>query len=118
MPGLRVLVCGGRQFTDHELLNWHLDWLWNVSRGIDTIIQGGCGGADALARVYAKARSIRLETYYPDWDRFGKSAGPIRNQRMIDQGKPDIVVAMPGGRGTKDMVLRAKKAGIGVIEAE
>jgi hypothetical protein len=46
----------------------------------------------------------------------GKAAGPIRNQRMIDEGKPDLVIAFPGGRGTADMVSRAKKAGIPVQE--
>ena len=43
-----------------------------------------------------------------------KSAGHIRNQVMLDKGKPDVVVAFPGGRGTADMVRRAEGAGIEV----
>ena len=46
----------------------------------------------------------------------GKRAGPLRNQRMLDEGKPDLVVAFPGGGGTKDMVRRAVKAGVSVHE--
>src|SRR5262249_16770583 len=49
-----------------------------------------------------------------EWDELGKKAGPLRNQRMLDEGKPDLVVAFPGGGGTKDMVRRAVQAG-GII---
>ncbi len=52
---------------------------------------------------------------YEHRDKYGKSAGSIRNQQMIDEGKPDLVVAFPGGFGTKDMVRRAKKHNIEVI---
>ena len=51
-----------------------------------------------------------------DWAKHGRKAGPIRNQRMIDEGRPDLVVAFPGGTGTADMVERARVAGIRVIE--
>ena len=45
-----------------------------------------------------------------------KKAGPLRNQRMLDEGKPDLVVAFPGGGGTKDMVRRSVKAGVPIHE--
>lgn len=54
-----------------------------------------------------------------DWKRYGKAAGPIRNQQMIDEGKPDLVLAfhenINESRGTKDMVARARGIGIKVI---
>jgi hypothetical protein len=50
-----------------------------------------------------------------DWRKYGAAAGPIRNQRMLE-GPPDIVVAFAGGKGTADMVQRARAAGIAVIE--
>jgi hypothetical protein len=43
-------------------------------------------------------------------------AGPLRNYQMLEEGKPDLVVAFPGGGGTKDMVRRAVKAGVSVHE--
>ena len=46
----------------------------------------------------------------------GKGAGPIRNQRMLDAGQPDLVVAFEGGRGTADMITRTKRAGIEILE--
>jgi len=51
-----------------------------------------------------------------EWDKIGKKAGPLRNQRMLDEGKPDLVVAFSGSGGTKDMVRRAVKAGVSVHE--
>ena len=54
--------------------------------------------------------------YPAPWKRFGPSAGGIRNQQMLDEGKPDLVVAFPGGKGTADMVRRAENAGVKVIK--
>jgi hypothetical protein len=68
-----------------------------------------------LAAQWAQGAGVKLETYPAEWDRFGKAAGPKRNQVMIDQGRPDLVVAFAGGNGTADMVNRAKKAGIEVV---
>ena len=60
----------------------------------------------------------REEIVFPaEWDKYGVSAGPIRNQKMIDEGKPDLVFAFPGGRGTTDMIRRAAVAGIRVVRA-
>jgi hypothetical protein len=54
--------------------------------------------------------------FYADWDKHGRAAGPIRNQQMLDEGKPDLVVAflLPQGSGTLDMIRRTEKAGIEV----
>lgn len=51
----------------------------------------------------------------PSWKDHGKAAGPIRNQLMLDDFKPDLVVAFPGGKGTADMVKKAQDAGVTVI---
>ena len=60
---------------------------------------------------------IDLRDIVPKYDQFGaRLAPPLRNQRMLDEGKPDLVVAFPGGGGTKDMVRRAVKAGVPIHE--
>lgn len=114
---MRVLVCGGRNFTDekkmYEVLN-----TGKVGGSIGTVIHGGASGADKLAHDWAFTYAHKVEIYHADWIREGKSAGPRRNQRMLDIGQPDCVVAFPGGRGTADMVRRAKAAGIKTIEVE
>jgi hypothetical protein len=112
---MRVLVCGGRDFDDAGLVGATLDGYWERSRHM-VVIQGGASGADRLARAWCVRRLVMYENYPAAWKTHGKAAGPIRNQHMIDEGRPEIVVAFPGGRGTADMVRRSREAGIPVIE--
>lgn len=112
---MRVLVCGGRNFGNHQVVRSHLDaMLENDPDAV--VIQGGVSGADALARQWCSDKGVLCRSFYARWDLHGKAAGPIRNQQMIDEGKPHVVLAMPGGRGTADMVRRARTAGIEVVE--
>ncbi len=110
---MRVIVCGGRNYYDRSAVFDALDRL-NTKCGIDFLIQGAANGADYLAWQWANERGIPCGSYPAQWDEHGKRAGVIRNQKMIDQGKPDGVVAFPGGRGTADMVQRAEAAGLKV----
>jgi predicted Rossmann-fold nucleotide-binding protein len=105
----RVLVCGGRHYADADRVNTVL----RMDCWPSVIITGGAKGADALAIAWADANAVDTETYLADWN-LGRHAGPMRNQRMLDEGKPDLVIAFPGGRGTLDMVCRAIAAGITV----
>lgn len=108
---MRVLVCGGRDYQDEVRVAAVLSGIGGISQ----IIHGGARGADDLARVWAIRSGIPDRQFSANWTR-GRMAGPIRNQRMLDEGKPDLVVAFPGGRGTADMVRRARAAGIAVQE--
>ena len=78
------------------------------------VIQGGARGADQIAREWCIARKIAYVNYPADWTVHGKAAGPIRNQQMIDRGRPDRVLAFSGGKGTADMIARANRAGVPV----
>ena len=109
----RILVTGGRDYADQAMLFGALD-MQAEQTGIFTIIQGGANGADRLARMWCHSRKVRYDNYPADWRTPGRAAGPIRNQQMIDEGKPTRVFAFPGGRGTADMVRRAKAAGLPV----
>lgn len=117
---MRVLVCGGRDYQDRNAVWRELDRVADVSEADLlgkplVIIHGACRtGADQLADEWAVTNYKQIDEFPAHWNRDGKAAGPIRNQRMIDEGKPDIVIAFPGGRGTADMVRRAKAAGIKV----
>ena len=59
------------------------------------------------------ANGVVVEEFKADWDKFGRAAGPIRNAQMLREGKPDLVVAFPGGRGTANMVAQAKARALG-----
>ena len=112
---VRVVVCGGRSFADRMLLDLHLDRI-HAERGIAVLIDGGSRGADLMAREWARRTGgISMQPYRACWRKHGRAAGPIRNQRMLDCGRPDLVIAFPGGRGTADMVRRATAAVIEVI---
>lgn len=118
MSGFRVLVCGGRDFGDYGIVARTLDEL-KRTRGALHVIQGGAHGADALARDWCHRQPYTHLTNVPaDWRSYGKAAGAIRNQRMLDEYDPELVVAFPGGRGTADMVRRAEKAGVPVMKVE
>lgn len=109
-------------------------WLGGIAwdHGIAVIIEGGARGADRMAREFARMKKIKVETYEADWgdmsppcvarhrpdgSEYNALAGSRRNQRMLDEGKPDLVVAFEGGRGTADMVAKARGAGVRVFEA-
>ena len=115
MAGLRILVCGGRDFTNKAAVWQALDRL-HAKRPIAAIIQGTSRGADTLAAEWGWERGITVCSFPADWDQYGRRAGTIRNQRMLDEGKPDGVVAFPGGVGTADMTRRARAAGLTVWE--
>jgi len=86
--------------------------------GFTEIMEGGAAGADALAATFGKLKDIRVTTYKADWREHGPAAGPIRNRRMVMEGKPDLVIAFPGGRGTADCLFHAREAGCKIIEAD
>lgn len=113
---MRVLVCGGRDYGDRARAYAELDRLQPLD-GALVIITGSANGADQLAWDWFCDRKrnngpLDFEAFPADWKQYGKAAGPIRNQRMIDEGKPELCVAFPGGRGTADMVRRAEAAGV------
>ena len=112
---MRLLVCGGRDFNHYGMVCGALSAV-HKKHGIMLLIHGGCSGADQLSAEWAEGLDIPTRAYPAEWDKHGRKAGPLRNQEMIDHGKPDALVAFPGGRGTADMVARAKAANIPIWE--
>ena len=112
---MRVLVCGGRDFTDRALLEEVLDRL-HRAQVLTALIEGDARGADRMAGAWAEAQGIAHEVFKADWDGLGAKAGPIRNRQMLEEGRPDLVVAFPGRSGTDHMKRIAHAAGIEVID--
>lgn len=117
---MRVLVCGGRDLTDRDLVYNELNAL-RMEHGWLTIIEGGCPtGGDKFARDWAHANYCGLVTIEANWKEYGRQAGPLRNARMLKFAKPEKVRAFPSpvrgleGTGTGDMVRRARDAGVEV----
>lgn len=110
----RVLVCGGRDFTDRAFLFESLDMLDARHGPFTKVIHGAAKGADTLAQAWAVARDRAQVAYPADWSK-GKSAGPRRNAEMLCE-RPDLVIAFEGGSGTRDLTEKARAAGFKVIE--
>lgn len=108
---MRVLVCGSRHFKDYELLKEVLD-----GYDITTIIEGEARGADTLAAIYGGRRGVAVLRFPAQWDKHGRSAGPIRNKQMLVEGNPELVIAFrgPNSKGTQNMIDQSIKAGVEV----
>lgn len=104
---MRLLICGSRKWNDGGLIGLIIDAIKP-----EVVIHGSAKGADSYADFWARFKKIEVEAYPAEWDRWGKTAGVIRNQKMLDEGKPDAVFAFGYGRGTDDMVQRAQAAGL------
>lgn len=113
---MKVLVCGGRDFEDFDLLEAELDKLAS-SEIIEMVIQGGARGADTMAAQWCSDKRIPCLEVPADWPKHGRRAGYLRNVHMLTF-EPDVVLAMPGGKGTAMMCDIAEKAGVSVIKRE
>ena len=108
---MKVLVTGGRDWSNQWVIRERLQEVHP-----HMVVEGGQTGADTIARVIASALGADVVTYWANWKRYGRAAGPMRNQRMLLRERPDLVLAfpMPASRGTWDMVRQARNAGIEV----
>lgn len=104
---MKVLICGGREWANWAVMQKRMKELESGS----VIVHGACRGADLMADWLAKYRlHFAVKPYPADWKSYGKGAGPIRNRKMYDMEKPDLVLAfhpdltLTTSKGTKDMV--------------
>lgn len=112
--GKRILICGDRNWTNFKLIE---DFILTLPK--DTvIIEGDCRGADKISGFLARKHGLEVIVVSAKWNKYGLKAGPIRNQEMIDDYKPDLVIAfhndLEHSKGTKDMVQKAINFGIKV----
>src|ERR1700677_825377 len=99
---IKVLVCGGRDFLDKQFVFKSLDAV-HAEIPIAVLVHGNARGADTIGKEWAEAHpEIIIKCYPADWAKHGKAAGFIRNAQMLTES-PDLVVAFPGGNGTKHM---------------
>ncbi len=114
---MRLLVCGGRDYADSAAMFLVLDRL-HAWKPVTEVIHGGAKGADQLAGAWAHSHRLPVTIFQASWATFGNSVGPVRNARMLHEGKPDRVLAFAGGKGTGDMVRQALTAGVLVLRVE
>lgn len=106
--GSKVAVVGSRSFTDYSLLERTLS-SFHSSNGIALIVSGGAAGADSMAEHFAKENNIPTSIHKPDWKKYGRSAGVIRNKDII--AECDVCFAFWDGlsRGTANDIELCRK---------
>lgn len=128
-----IIVCGGRSYggVPHDVPGGLRQTYENAAQRerdrlrqiLDAAVSrldlrylaiGDATGADALAAEWAERRGMPFKVWAADWDALGNAAGPARNQLMLDEAKPDFVIAFPGSKGTRNMCGLAEKAGVTV----
>jgi len=107
---MKLAIIGSRSFNDVAFISSELDKLFESNR-LDLIVSGGARGADSIGAEWARSKGIPCKVHLPDWDRYGKSAGFIRNELIINDC--DAVIAFWDGksRGTLHSINLAKKKG-------
>lgn len=112
---MKVIIAGSRYWKDINTI----EYLWRrleeeEKTKITVVLSGRCRGADTLGEEVATAHGVPVDPYPADWEKHGKSAGPIRNQEMANNADALILVWDGKSSGSLDMYKRAKKKGITV----
>jgi len=103
---MKFAIVGSRTFENYDLVKKTLKDL-----EITEIVSGGAKGADSLAEKYAKENNIPTKIFKPDWEKFGRAAGMIRNKHIIDYSEKVIAFWDGISKGTKNSIDHAKKQG-------
>lgn len=105
---MKVLICGSRSINDYGIVKRAID---DSEFHITEVVSGNANGVDKLGERWAKENGIPIKQLLPDWNKYGKKAGMLRNQQMIDYIKPNgAVIAIHDGisRGTANTIKLAK----------
>jgi hypothetical protein len=102
---MKVAVIGSRDFNDYEEVKQTLSTI-----NITLLVSGGAKGADTLGERYAKEHNIETKIFLPDWEKYGKKAGFLRNTDIINEA--ELIIAFWDGqsKGTKDSIDKAFKS--------
>ena len=113
---MHIIIAGCRDFNDYSVMEKEvMDFIGKYIGKIEIeIISGGATGADALGERFAKEHGLPLKVVHADWKKYGRSAGPRRNEQMARMAGTLIAFWDGKSRGTKNMIDTAKKLGLRV----
>jgi len=110
---VRLIIAGSRshRMTSDDFAA--LDKL-HAEHRFTLVLHGGAKGIDRDGDLWALARSIPRKRMAAEWERYGRAAGPLRNERMAQEA--DALAVFDGGVGTLDMLTKAKARGLRVFD--
>ncbi len=114
---MRLIIAGGRHLDDVTLIRSALSRAHSL-RPVTVLIHGGNGALGIIAEDWAREMRLHVVRYPANWREFGKRAEAIRNAFMLEDSRPDMLLALPGGNDTADLIANATRLGLPVIGAE
>ena len=101
---MKVAVVGSRCLYINSLKPY-------IPADVTEIVSGGARGVDTAAKYFAKNSNLIYTEFLPEYDKYGRSAPLIRNDRII--ARADMVVAIWDGksRGTKYVIDKCREIG-------
>lgn len=111
----KICCIGSRDWNDKAKIREVIETYMEKYPTLNTVISGGGPGADTLSIQVAKELGLNTITFNAQWQYYGRMAGPLRNRKMLDEGKPDVVIAFRkdiNSRGTNGCMKEARERGI------
>ena len=104
----KVVIGGCRDYADYVFFKSRIDEILKGEKDEIIIISGHCSGIDLMGERYAEENGFKVEIFLPEWEKYGRAAGPIRNKKMVERA--DLVIAFWDGisKGTKSLIKYAQ----------
>lgn len=109
---MKVIVAGGRNFKKYQVVEDAIKDAISKGLQITQVVSGGARGVDTMGETWAVKNGVDIKRFPAEWDKYGVSAGPIRNAKMGDYADALIAVWDGVSTGTKNMIEYAKKKGL------
>jgi len=111
----KLAIVGSRSFNDYDKAKAIIDEVIAENPTINEIVSGGANGADKLAERYAQENNLKIKIFYPEWSKYGKRAGFIRNEKIWQYADLGIAFWDGKSRGTQHSFDLANKLGKKII---
>lgn len=111
----KYMVCGSRTITDRNFIFTEIEKCWNENLGAEPVIlvEGEAKGVDSISKEWAISKGFALDPHKPDWKKFGRGAGIIRNKEMVECSDFVLILWDGTSKGTKSDIDFCQKLGKG-----
>jgi hypothetical protein len=100
---MKILIAGSRSITDYEVVK---EGILRAGFMITEVVSGGAHGVDKLGERWAQEHALPVKQFLPDWNTYGKRAGPIRNSEMVKYCEGAVIIFDGTSRGTQDTITK------------